>query len=480
MKCILDNCTNQDIVHVLRDESYVTDLTIMNSDILIIDVNTRLNKLTIINCANLKYIISSTNLDLSYLKIYNCENLNQIKINKIDSLYLTNIFFYNRVINNIIIDCLYIQNIKNKTIFFSHTLKIKHLKLLNNNTLLKLIIPITILKSLHITNCKFLKFLQFYKNLKEIYLKNLPKLITIKDPDFTNITNIEINDCALLKYLDIDYDNLISFVINNCNNLQLLNHNLMFNNCKNLTLTNCGNIGTAFYINGGVKFIIIKSLNISKIMFNTTEIIKQLSITNCTNLLNIYVKSHTIDFTLFSNLDQLISVNIYCYLFVKFNIKYCDNLKSINCNTVKNTKDSLLTINGCPKLYEFNNYLNSVNTLFHNSPNIMINKKNKYDKQNNDVCSICLLELVDNEIVLDCKHVYHKHCLYPWYCKKDSCPLCRSQIIPYNNLMCFICSGEIFNNYIKFDCNHYYHTRCVTNINNYNQILNCCVHINKK
>ena len=121
---------------------------------------------------------------------------------------MSNIFFYNRLINNITIDCLHINNIINKTIFFSNALKIKSLKVINNGHLLKLIIPITILKTLIVSNCKNLKFLQFYKNLNSIHLKSLPKLITIKDPDFTNINEIGIDDCNLLKYLNINYNKI--------------------------------------------------------------------------------------------------------------------------------------------------------------------------------------------------------------------------------------------------------------------------------
>ena len=96
-------------------------------------------------------------------------------------------------------------------------------------------------------------------------------------------------------------------------------------------------------------------------------------------------------------------------------------------------------------------------------------------------CSICLEDIEFKfKKTLKCEHVFHKKCLYPWYIRSESCPLCRTPITRYNNLMCMLCDNEIFNNFIKFDCNHYYHTRCITNVDNYNTILNCCTRINKK
>jgi hypothetical protein len=50
-------------------------------------------------------------------------------------------------------------------------------------------------------------------------------------------------------------------------------------------------------------------------------------------------------------------------------------------------------------------------------------------------CPICFEDIPDknNEIVLGCKHVYHRDCIIPWIKKKQQqnhmkCPCCRKQI----------------------------------------------------
>ena len=48
-----------------------------------------------------------------------------------------------------------------------------------------------------------------------------------------------------------------------------------------------------------------------------------------------------------------------------------------------------------------------------------------------DVCSICLENLENNIIKLDCNHIYHIRCINMWiiYNNNIECPLCRTEII---------------------------------------------------
>jgi len=50
------------------------------------------------------------------------------------------------------------------------------------------------------------------------------------------------------------------------------------------------------------------------------------------------------------------------------------------------------------------------------------------DSLNRDVCSICMMEIVDGEKVgaLSCNHLFHVDCLKEWIKRKNSCPLCQS------------------------------------------------------
>lgn len=40
-------------------------------------------------------------------------------------------------------------------------------------------------------------------------------------------------------------------------------------------------------------------------------------------------------------------------------------------------------------------------------------------------CPICLLEMSDKTIILNCGHEFHKKCLKQWFNKSISCPTCR-------------------------------------------------------
>ena len=50
-----------------------------------------------------------------------------------------------------------------------------------------------------------------------------------------------------------------------------------------------------------------------------------------------------------------------------------------------------------------------------------------YDKE----CTICLEDFNENELLyeLTCKHYYHKECIDDWLSKKNTCPLCRLNLL---------------------------------------------------
>jgi len=47
-------------------------------------------------------------------------------------------------------------------------------------------------------------------------------------------------------------------------------------------------------------------------------------------------------------------------------------------------------------------------------------------------CSICLDDIGDNKVKLDCNHHFHQNCIKSWYNRKHNCPLCRKIIIIRN------------------------------------------------
>ena len=56
----------------------------------------------------------------------------------------------------------------------------------------------------------------------------------------------------------------------------------------------------------------------------------------------------------------------------------------------------------------------------------------KYEKRNENTCSICLTEFKEEDILIrfSCKeHIFHKKCLCTWLEKSDICPLCKKSLI---------------------------------------------------
>lgn len=42
-----------------------------------------------------------------------------------------------------------------------------------------------------------------------------------------------------------------------------------------------------------------------------------------------------------------------------------------------------------------------------------------------ETCSICLSEINTTEMILDCGHTFHRHCIEPWLQMNNICPNCR-------------------------------------------------------
>jgi len=55
-----------------------------------------------------------------------------------------------------------------------------------------------------------------------------------------------------------------------------------------------------------------------------------------------------------------------------------------------------------------------------------------YEKRDENICPICLLEFKEEDILIrfSCKeHIFHKKCLCTWLEKSDICPLCKKTLI---------------------------------------------------
>ena len=52
-------------------------------------------------------------------------------------------------------------------------------------------------------------------------------------------------------------------------------------------------------------------------------------------------------------------------------------------------------------------------------------------------CSICLGDIVNEKIILNCNHEFHFNCLTEWTRRRNNCPLCRRQTV--NNQLIKYC-----------------------------------------
>lgn len=63
---------------------------------------------------------------------------------------------------------------------------------------------------------------------------------------------------------------------------------------------------------------------------------------------------------------------------------------------------------------------------------IIITDNNKPEYSHDDCC-ICLNEVIihDSIYLLPCNHHFHKDCIRPWLLEKQTCPLCKLDLINY-------------------------------------------------
>ena len=62
----------------------------------------------------------------------------------------------------------------------------------------------------------------------------------------------------------------------------------------------------------------------------------------------------------------------------------------------------------------------------HKSEELFSKLKDK--KENKEACSICLLKFDNDEVELECDHYFHITCLFNWYRRNNTCPICRKKI----------------------------------------------------
>ena len=79
-----------------------------------------------------------------------------------------------------------------------------------------------------------------------------------------------------------------------------------------------------------------------------------------------------------------------------------------------------------------NNYLfdNNINNFNSDSiPDSILEDLSELNEENK-MCSICLEEYKNNDIIkkLPCNHIFHSECLKIWLSNKTTCPICRNDL----------------------------------------------------
>ena len=103
---------------------------------------------------------------------------------------------------------------------------------------------------------------------------------------------------------------------------------------------------------------------------------------------------------------------------------YDQNLDDNNYNYDLNLNEYLLLFLTISSLCA----LNYCNNLYKQKKN-MTKKLNQLLINNNE-CSICLDKInLENAVILNCEHYFHKECLKIWFNKSKTCPICRNEMI---------------------------------------------------
>ncbi|KAJ0719119.1 putative transcription factor C2H2 family [Helianthus annuus] len=69
---------------------------------------------------------------------------------------------------------------------------------------------------------------------------------------------------------------------------------------------------------------------------------------------------------------------------------------------------------------------------------VKIGRNGDEEKEEEDVCAICLQEFEMSErcTTLECKHRYHQECIEKWLEQKNDCPICRAKVFPVLSKTC--------------------------------------------
>ncbi|CAI2380639.1 unnamed protein product [Moneuplotes crassus] len=65
---------------------------------------------------------------------------------------------------------------------------------------------------------------------------------------------------------------------------------------------------------------------------------------------------------------------------------------------------------------------------------VITNKPKKFNSEEEETCSICLLKLTTHQDLTElkhCKHIFHQNCIKQWLKIEPKCPNCNTSLLPH-------------------------------------------------
>jgi Leucine-rich repeat (LRR) protein len=309
-KLNLTGCASMTTIKFNNNDDYIANLNLTNCTNLInLECNKiRLAKLDLTGCNKLTSLFCNTN-ELSVLDVSKCINLDQLEIsfNKLTDLNVTG--------------CTRIKSIK-----------------CNSNALVSL--NLSGLSELLALNCEFNKLTSI----------NTTGLLKIQKFNCSNnkLTDISVKALTKLQDFDCNYNLLINLDVSNLSNLKTFNFHenptLISLNASNCVLIE--NMVLAIPIEdvnlsgcNGLKSFLIKSLSYEGVPYRD---VKNLNLSNCSNLLSVEVNSKNIANLNISNCSKLTNLTYQFGILDNMDISNDIGLKYIYLREFKYTKNLVL------------------------------------------------------------------------------------------------------------------------------------------
>lgn len=300
-----------------------------------------------------------------------------------------------------------------------------------------------------------------YERIKATLILVSPNIINQWEEEFkfTNLKVLKINNIKILKTSVFEYD-VVLVTHKLYNNLIEKYYNyawkrFIFDEPNNLRVSNMKKIIAGFYwlISATPDSILYKYRNCRKknfikeiisgcnfdfqhhfsdiIIKNEEDFVKKSF--HMPNINNHFYKCYHPIYNVIKDFTSPIVTNMIESGNISDAIKYLGGKKTDNIvKLIKNKYlEELEVCNSKINIYKLRHNINSVKKWSSKKSDINKNIKNldkKFNELLNQNCSICLSKITEPILEQNCHNIFCAKCIFKWLTKKNSCPLCRTQI----------------------------------------------------